>query len=217
MKTFAFLFLILLTAGCALAQTNTPTYEWKATLRAVDESGNPISGAKAQIGYYANSQPVNAEGITDKNGLFTASHAALASMVEVSCQAEMSGYYTTWVRRELGPKYDPAQWIFTQTLVLKKVGEPTAMYAKSVNLGLPVFDKPAGFDLMLGDWVKPYGKGIDADIIFKGQLDRRAENDVDYKLTVSFPKAGDGIQEFTVPDSETGSGLRSPHEAPPDG
>ena len=41
--------------------------------------------------------------------------------------------------------------------------------------------------------------------------------DFNYKLTVTFPKPGDGIQEFTVPDSEKESGLRSPHEAPAEG
>jgi hypothetical protein len=34
---------------------------------------------------------------------------------------------------------------------------------------------------------------------------------------VRFPKDGDGIREFTVPDVEKGSALRSPHEAPADG
>src|SRR6202041_988854 len=32
-----------------------------------------------------------------------------------------------------------------------------------------------------------------------------------------FPNKGDGIQEFTVPDSEKSSGLRSPYDAPQDG
>lgn len=217
MKYISALALSFLTAGCALAQTSVTRYEWRATLKAVDESGNPVSGANAQIGYYTNSQPANAEGITDTNGIFAASHAALATMVEVSCQAEKPGYYRTWVRRELGPKYDPAQWTFTQTLVLKQIGKPIPMYAKSVNLGMPIIDKPAGFDLTVGDWVAPYGKGIAGDIVFVAHLDQRAENDADYKLTLSFPRAGDGIQEFTVPDAERGSDLRSPHEAPADG
>jgi hypothetical protein len=101
--------------------------------------------------------------------------------------------------------------------VIKKIGKPTAMYAKSVNLGMPVFDKPAGFDLMVGDWVAPYGEGINADILFEAHLNQRTENDADYKLIVSFPKPGDGIQEFSVPDSEKGSSLRSPHEAATNG
>lgn len=214
MKRFACLVLTLTVLNGAFAQT---TFEWNATLRAVGESGNPIAGASADIGYYTNGQPANALGVTDTNGVFSASQSLPVSRAEVSCQAEKPGYYTTWVRRELGPKYDPAQWTFTQTLVLKKVGNPIAMYAKSVNLGMPVFDKPAGFDFMVGDWVGPYGKGVNADIIFTAHLDKRDESDADYKLSVSFPKAGDGIQEFAVPDLEKGSGLRSPHEAPTNG
>ena len=70
---------------------------------------------------------------------------------------------------------------------------------------------------MMGDWVAPYGKGINADILFEAHLDQRPQNDADYRLTVSFPKTGDGIQEFVVPDMEKGSDLRSPHEAPVSG
>jgi hypothetical protein len=133
-------------------------------------------------------------------------------------QVGKAGYYSTTKGYEFSTfgDNDPQKWNPSETLMLKKVGKPIAMYAKSVNLGMPVFDKPAGFDLMIGDWVAPYGKGVNTDIIFTAHLDQRTESDADYKLTVSFPKAGDGIQEFTVPDTEKGSGLRSPHEAPTD-
>ena len=80
MKYFTFLSLMFLTTGVALAQTITTNYEWKATMRVVDESGNPISGANANIGYFTNSQPANAIGVTDTNGLFTASHSVLESL-----------------------------------------------------------------------------------------------------------------------------------------
>jgi hypothetical protein len=102
-------------------------------------------------------------------------------------------------------------------MVLKKIGKPIPMYAKYVENGPPVFNEPVGYDLMIGDWVAPHGKGQTADIIFTGHLDKKSKNDYDYKLIVSFPKSGDGIQEFTVPDIEKDSALRSPHEAPADG
>ena len=70
------------------------------------------------------------------------------------------------------------------------------MYAKSVNLGLPVFEKAVGFDLMVGDWVAPYGKGINTDIFFTGHFDKHTEGESNYTLTVSFPNSGDGLQEF---------------------
>ena len=216
MKCFAFFSLILLAAGAASAQTALTNYEWKATMRVIDESGNPISGANALIGYFTNSQPTSALGITDSNGMFTASHSLPEPMAEVGFQADKPGYYTTTAERQLWSPYDPAQWTFTQTLELKKVGKPIAMYAKKyvMGLSLPKYNKQIGFDFMIGDWVAPYGKGISSDIFFtENHLDEKSG----YTFTIAFPKEGDGLQEFTLPDRETGSGLRSPHEAPADG
>ena len=102
-------------------------------------------------------------------------------------------------------------------MTLKKIGIPNPMYAKSVNLGLPVFDKPAGFDLTAGDWVAPYGKGSRADILFTAHREKRSEYDSDYRLVVSFPNRGDGIQEFYAPIPNHGSALRSSNEAPANG
>ena len=51
----------------------------------------------------------------------------------------------------------------------------------------------------------------------QGRFHKKSIGDFDYKLTVSVPNAGDGIQEITVPDAEKGSDLRSPHEAPANG
>jgi hypothetical protein len=213
-----------LLTGCSFAQTN---YEWQATLKAVDEAGNPIRGANAEIGYYTNGQSAIALGITDTNGMFMASHSAKSSIADVSLQAKKAGYYTTWIRRELGPDYDPAKWIFTQTLVLKNIGKPIGMYAKWVNAeplafkktGQPpiVLNQTIGYDLMVGDWIAPYGKGLTSDLIITEDFNKKSAFDYDFKFTISFPNTGDGIQEYTVPDAEKGSGLRSPHEAPKDG
>jgi hypothetical protein len=90
------------------------------------------------------------------------------------------------------------------------------MYAKKYVMGLklPEYNKQIGYDLMIGDWVGPYGKGINSDILF---TENHADEKSGYTFTIGFPKEGDGLQEFTLPDRETGSGLRSPHEAPADG
>ncbi len=116
--------------------------------------------------------------------------------------------------------YDPTRWNLTPTWVLKRIRQPIAMYAKSVNLGLPVIGDAVGYDMTVGDWVAPYGSGKDSHILFTGNLDKRSERDFDYELTVSFPNPGDGIQEFSVPQTRFpnhGSALRSAHAAPPDG
>jgi hypothetical protein len=129
------------------------------------------------------------------------------------------GYYHNHLDHEFAKfkKNDEAKWNPTVVMALKKVGKPIPMFAKSVNLGMPAFDTRVGFDLMVGDWIAPFGKGATTDMIFMGHFDKRADGESDYTLTVSFPNPGDGVEQFSVPDAEKGSDLRSPHEAPSDG
>jgi hypothetical protein len=217
MKLFTILSLISLLAVYSFAQTN---YEWKATIQVVDENGAPVEKANVKVGYYTNNTSVDIEGITDTNGILIATHSTSTfNYIEyaLSFGIDKEGYYGTRSKCDLGIPYDAHKWNPTVTILIKKVGKPIAMYARRVEKGPPVFNEPVGYDLMIGDWVGPYGKGISTDIIFTGKLDRKDRNDFDYKLTLSFPKADDGIQEFTVPEAEKGSGLRSPHEAPTDG
>jgi hypothetical protein len=91
------------------------------------------------------------------------------------------------------------------------------MYAKWVDSMPPTKNKGTGYDFGAGDWVAPDGKGTSADIYFTALLEKRSEDDWDYKLVVSFPKPGDGIQPFTVSELEKTSALRSPYEAPGNG
>ena len=115
-------------------------------------------------------------------------------------------------------QYDEAKWNPIIEIVLKRIIKPIPMYAKRIDMEPPANNKPVGYDLMIGDWVGPYGKGINNDILFTREYSRKSLQDYDYKLTVSFPKAGDGIQEFPVPyKNMEGSALRSPHEVPTNG
>jgi hypothetical protein len=134
--------------------------------------------------------------------------------------AEKPGYYPFSMQYHMGFYYKPDKWNPTQTIVLKRVINPIPMYAKHIEGGPPVFNEPVGYDFMVGDWVTPHGKGQTTDIIFTGELNQKAKNDFDYKLTISFPKLGDGIQEFSVPSyylHSQGSALRSDQKAPADG
>ena len=218
MKTILTLITVAITTvGCAQIPFVAP--EWKVTVQAVDETGRSVPDVQASVGYvkpHSGDRAESIDGRTDTNGIFTASGRSYSRLY---LNVKKDGYHSAGKIYDIyvtdKPRYEP--WNPTITLPLKKIGQPIAMYAKSLNLGMPVFGKPAGFDLMIGDWVAPYGKGINTDIIFTGELNERVWNDSDYKLTVSFPKSGDGIQEFTVPESEKGSELRSPHEAPADG
>jgi hypothetical protein len=225
MKTLVPLIILLaLGVGNGSAQLRSLLLpKWSVTLKVVDEAGSPVPEALVTVGYEAPTRQGESSsfdkktGRTDTNGLFTVSGH---SSFWLGISAEKSGCYTTRQGYELGAayQYEAKKWHPTLKLELKKIGKPIAMYAKRVNLGLPVLGKPVGFDLTAGDYVAPHGKGNAPDLIFTGTLDKRAENDSDYELTVGFPNPGDGIQEFRVPFLLTeGSELRSPHEAPVDG
>ena len=153
---------------------------------------------------------------TDANGLCSASHTD--SSWDLGVIAKESGYYDTHCGYQF--YYDNKRRNPSFTLILKKIGKPIAMYAKSITyIKFPVFNKPVGYDLMLGDWVAPYGKGITADFLF---TENHINANSGYTFSVSFPNNGDGIQEFNAPamlqNATMGqSDLRSSHEAPVDG
>lgn len=216
--------LAMLTNGCAFGQTNVWTHPWAATIKVVDENGQPVAGAEVDISYYIKPPPGENEagesvhGLTDTNGIVRLSHAATGS-VGLSFQATKAGYYSTTRGHEFAKFQDnnPDKWNPSETLLLKKVGKPIAMYAKRIDQNPPILGQPVGYDLMIGDWVGPNGKGVNADIIFQKEAYRKSGSDYEYKVKVTFQKAGDGVQVYTIPDSDRGSDLRSPHEAPLDG
>jgi hypothetical protein len=225
MKNVFALVFAFFAVGCAWAQNLPPAPKWQATLKIVDDDGHPVPKAETWVSYYIAPPPgetsawAKITGLTDTNGLFTASHRGWSEALGFHVQKD--GYYPTSMKYELGfpEQYSVQKWNPSLTLILKKIGQPIPMYAKWVNLGIPVIGKPVGFDLAVGDWIAPHGKGKTTDMLFTAQLDQRAELDFDYKLTVSFPNSGDGIQEFKVPSLpvDQGSSLRSPHEAPAEG
>jgi len=218
MKNILCLTSLVLAVNYLYAQNNTDNHEWKATLKVVDESGSPVSGANVKVGYYDKNTPVDIEGATDTNGILVTAHTTSTfNYVEYSLSigAGKEGYYGTRSKCDLGLPYDKTKWNPVKTLVLKRFGKPIAMYAKRVNsLVVPEFNKAIGYDLMIGDWVGSYGKGINADLFF---TEKHTDPQSSYILSVSFPKPGDGIQESSIPNAENGSSLRSSHEAPVDG
>ena len=217
--------ILALVVSCVCGQIPPqPLPEWKITVKVVDESSQPVGGADVEVSYYVKPPPERTEagesihGPTDTNGVFRVSHQNTGS-IGLGFKAAKTGYYSATKGHEFAKfkESNPAKWNPTMTLLLKKIGKPIPMYAKCVMQMPPEREKGVGYDLAVGDWVAPDGKGKNTDIVFTSHFDKRAENDWDYKLTVSFPNAGDGIQPFTVSDLEKTSALRSPHEAPENG
>lgn len=217
MKYYICLALMLFVASCVFAQTSPTNYEWKVTIKVNDENGSPVAGATAGVGYYANSMPASIDGKTDADGVFTATHSARTDLAQLGFYVDKAGYYSIRMGYPLEPPYDPLKWNPTKTLVLKKIGKPIAMYARLIDEKPPTLGQPIGYDLMAGDWVCAGHKGVNADIIFEQDYTNISSSEYYSKIIVSFPKVGDGIQIYALPDSEKGSDLRSPHEAPLNG
>lgn len=211
MKTYILLTYVTLLTLAACGQTNGG-YEWKAKIKVINDDGIPIPGAHVQIGYYTNSVSTVTDGIADTNGIFMFDHTAQSEYVIVSFEAKKEEYYSINQEVDLAPPYSSEKWNITKTMTLKKVGRPVAMYAKRISqLKFPEFNKAIGYDLMIGDWVGTYGKGVNADLLL---TQHHTSPQSGYPITMSFPNIGDGIQEFTLRESDKGSGLRSDHEAP---
>jgi hypothetical protein len=139
--------------------------------------------------------------------------------VYLGFHAQKPGHYPIWTQHYLGFSVEDTavNWNPSVTLMLKKIRDPIPMYARGICKGPPVLDQPVGYDLIVGDWVPPHGKGMTTHMIFTRRSSLKSASEYENKITVSFANQGDGIQEFSLEDSEKGSGLRSPHEAPQDG
>ena len=198
-------------SGCAVL-TNNPN----ATIhvRVVDDEGKPITGAHAHV--YNIFDTGTKPGLTDTNGMHS---IHLYNIFEISGSFKKLGYYTSygvfWEASEWS-KVPPANTNFT--VVLKRIIDPVPMTYKNIRTHIPRNDEPVGFDLAIGDWVVPSGKGTQADIYFTGTLRFESRQDFDVKVSVDFVDPFCGIQDFYNPKSmdknKIGSELIPPYTAP---
>lgn len=209
------LLLVVISVSCS---TTFPVA--KATIKVVDELGNPIEGAKASIGFQLSKgimeqgiKDVSKSGITGSDGIFSASHR---TAIDIAFSAEKQGYYKSYgvyhfTTSKIG-RWEP--WNPEFTLVMRKIGNPVPMYACQLRtLTLPEVNKGIGFDLIEYDWVSPHGKGKHADFIFRIEGKYNNEYEFDNTMTLTFPNKLDGIQLITE-DRRYGSQFKLPRTAP---
>lgn len=203
--------------------------EFQITCKVVDESGKPMPNVNVGASYMQSTSLVpTANTISEKQvNLFTEKDGQLVINSSMVCNnyvycgiKPVTGYYSCDPKEyrfehvENG-KWQP--WNPTAEFVLKPIGVRVPMYAKKEwSLAVPEDNKSIGYDLELGDWVAPYGKGITSDFIFT--LERKFTSITqafDATLTLTFHNDGDGIQ--SVMSDSSGSALRIPRTAPEDG
>lgn len=110
-------------------------------------------------------------------------------------------------------KWQP--WNQEITVVLRRILNPIPMYASKVETQIPVLGKEIGFDLIVRDWMAPYGRGERED--FRIIVSRQVDNIDSYEgsLSIVYDGAYCGVQIDN--DVATNSGYRSSRLAPSDG
>lgn len=208
-------------------------YPIKVSFHVIDESGKPVNGADMNIGIDSllhSDGYNNYRGKTNGDGLFTVeSRGRGCTDVLVSKQ----GFYLS--RPEVGwdGELNPGGPEMlknggfrpenpTVDVILKKIGNPIPMM---VRLGLgntdrinyaPKLNEQVGYDLEVGDWVKPDGKGEVSDIWILFKSNFRDFDNYRTEAIVRFANPDDGLIPI---DSLIGSEslFKYPRTAPLDG
>jgi hypothetical protein len=193
----------------------------RITVKVVDEQQNPIAGANVRL-YFQDSltgKDASVQGPTNSEGLFSGEGGSNPSGVGSLITKE--GFYPSGAPLPKYYKVDALNhwqpWNETYTTILRFVGSPVPLYAKSSWIEIPAVGQPCGYDLEKGDWVAPQGKGAVADLVFT--LERRYDDrqDFDVKAELSFSRPLDGIQSVDLPVIGKNSMFKWSREAPEDG
>jgi hypothetical protein len=208
--------------------------EAKVTVHVTDENGIAVSNSQA-VAQFQNAlkpgegqgtgRPTEVRGLTDTNGLCVLTGNGTDGSVGVGILKDGYYYGNAEVSFTNGDhilnRWLP--WNPTVEVIIQKKGVQVPMYARKVNeVKIPTENQPVGFDLMVGDWVAPYGKGATSDLLIKFESKPQPEvppreiRPFDVTLTLSFSNEGDGIQSVFVPQ-HVHTGLRLPRQAPAGG
>jgi hypothetical protein len=209
------------TVGCGFT-----TPDARVVLQVHDESGEPVAGATVSVaGVFHEVPGSTAKGITDTNGLYT---ATVRSQGSIATFAEKQGYYRTvlpeiFLNQGRENSYENAllrgkwlPWGATNTIVLKRVVNPIGMLAGGGDRFLPGTQGAYGYDLEVHDWVAPHGRGKNSDLLLEMQGEVKDDRNFWGQLRLSFARPLDGIIQVPY-EARTGSELRLPREATLDG
>ena len=213
-KTIILLAVLVVATNVAAQHFEPP--KTKTTVRVVNENGQPVENANVSLGF----GNASVKGITDAKGCF--SGEGIGDIRGIGCTITKDGYYLSGAPiprfhySETSNRWEP--WDETYTTILRPIGKPIALYAKKVQVNIPVLDKPCGYDLEVSDWVMPYGKGMKKDFVFTIRTKEvKDAGNFDAQGDLTFANSLDGLQETTVPEVGKNSAFRWKRLAPENG
>ena len=213
------LFPLILTLSVSCA--HWPNFRASVSVRVHDELGQPLEGAQVQLGFTRNYDATNVvirQGMSDKNGVFSAS-AVTSGYIGIRVThpefydwRDRATFYVNPDERVIAP-YDPSETPIVAEL--RRRLNPIPLYARRIVIPFPVEAEEVGFDLEKADWVAPHGRGLHPDFVFLFRRYLKGGRAFDASWELRFSNPGDGIQlyEATHPMGR-GSALRMPNHAP---
>lgn len=208
----------LITIAAAVQSAELP--QAKITVRVLDEQSMPVQGATVRIGFANKTydQELLKTGMTDAAGEYSAEGN---SAIRISADVRKDGFYLSgtpfieFTNVEAG-HWQP--WNPITKVVLRPIGKPVALYAKKVQVTIPVIGKPCGYDLEAGDWVTPYGKGMKKDFVFtilQNEVKDAGNFNAQGELTFANPL--DGLREDPKLENGNNSAFKWERLAPENG
>ena len=189
----------------------------KATFHVVDTDGNSVAGADISAGFYGGS---GGSGQTDADGLFVVEGKTLngASLLYT---IKKQGFYQTRAEYQLGKRgyrcLENGRWIPwnpTLRVTLKAIRKPIPMYIKKAKIIFPGRNEYFKYDLLVGDWVEPHGKGNTADISLMYQASRsRSSEYLDFTKELEIRGANE-MDGFILMTKDVWSEFGTLYEAP---
>lgn len=210
-------FVTLIVVVIFLTAPSTPRVA--VTLTMVDQEGNPLKGTKIEA-VRTNSKlekGYNASYLKDENTIKIVRRTTVSRQIKIT----KDGYYPSRVSNKFNnekvvsgliwPFKHVEPWNPEITVALKKIKNPVALHAKYIKKR-SLENGEYGFDLILGDWVYPEGKGNSSHITFivDGVGEMR-------ELTVKVLGENNGFQEIKTDKQDTYSDLKLPYNAPASG
>lgn len=190
----SFLMFLLVVLMCPMIASGIPKAQ--IILRVVDNMGHPVANAKVRSGLQTGeglNDYLKVEGFTDKDGQFTI-QGPVKGILHFG--VVKSGYYRS-VNDIMffGTNVFHGKWMpYGQTRIVeikrkRNLGRHVVFpeQKRSAEWKKPCLDKWIGFDFMVYDWVKPFGKGTSSDVLIRFHtFERDRMRDWRHEMEVSF-------------------------------
>ena len=166
--------------------------EARECLRVIDQDGMPVADARVWGGLqtgdgYKDFIPIR--GNTNTNGEYVVQGKCTN---RITCQIIKDGYYDSVLELvDYGNRHSlrDGKWQpygKTTEVVMKKIVNPVAVGIRYVDQKIPAFGQWLGYDLEIADWMSPWGKGKQSDVMIRFTSREVGPLDFGYKMELSF-------------------------------